>query len=419
MRDEQQVEFVTRMEIEDPGNRWNYAPNSMINAASHYVDPQWFEDERQALFRAQPLYVGLSVECAIPGTWLTRDLGGVPIAIVRQRDGSLKAFVNACRHRGLTLLSESCTRPVRRIICPYHAWTYNLDGALIDRPKSDGAFDDVDRDCNLIQRAVQEKHGLIYVHPTSNEPFAVDDQLHGMQDEFEQYGIETAHHIETRTSTWNMNWKLLLDTFLEGYHVQFLHQKTIDPIFFPHQFYNAFGPLPRIIGARRSIVEQMTTLPKEQWRLFPHATAVYVLMPNALLMYQGDHIETWRLEPIDANTTRAYTTMFSPGPPQTEKAARYWMKNLEVLWTVATTEDFPAQENVHSNLRSGAVEDVIYGRLEPALIRAHQTVNDAVMKLRAERLAKPDVTPNFHPVAIRASASLLRVSAGEARGCVA
>lgn len=386
MHTEQQIELVERLERVDPADRWSFAAESMVNPASHYTDPQWFADEQHALFRSQPLYVGLSAECIARGSYLTRNLGGIPIAIVRQRDGSLRAFVNACRHRAHPVFPENSGGPLRRVVCPYHAWTYGIDGTLVDRPHSFDAFEDLARDTSLVQRAVQEKHGLIYAHPTSNEPFDIDDQLHGMQEEFGQYGIETAHHIETRTSTWNMNWKLLLDTFLEGYHVQFLHQKTIDPVFFPHQMYDSFGPLPRIIGVRRSIMEQLTSSPKEDWRLFPHASAVYVMVPNALVMYQGDHIETWRVEPIDANTTRSYTSMFSPSPPQTEKANRYWEKNLEVLWTVATTEDFPAQEHIHKNLLSGAVEDVVYGRLEPALIRVHQTVNDAVSKWRAEQV---------------------------------
>ena len=385
MRNEQQAEFVRRLEREKHSERWSYASASMMNPATHYIDPDWFGEEQGVLFREQPLFVGLSAECVKPGSFLTRELGGIPIAVVRQRDGFLKAFVNACRHRGATLLSGDKDKVVRRIVCPYHSWTYDTDGTLLDRPNTNGAFDDVGRDCNLLRRAVREKHGLIYVHPTSLEPFDVDDQLHGMQGEFDQYGIETAHHIETRVTTWDMNWKLLMDTFLEGYHVQYLHQKTIDPVFFPYQFYDSFGPLPRVIGLRRSVMAQMAKSPPDDWRLFPHASAVYVLIPNGLLMYQGDHIETWRVEPINVNTTRVYTSIFSPQPPASEKALGYWMKNFEVLCNVAMNEDFPVQVAIHKNLQSGAIGEVIYGRIEPALIHFHQTVNTAVLNRRAAR----------------------------------
>ncbi len=382
MRNEQQVTLVERLKEPDPYARWSYASRSMRNPADHYIDPAWFADEQQALFRGQPQFVGLSVECDKPGAYLTRDLGGVPIAVVRQRDGSLRAFVNACRHRAATLLTGDGAGGMRRIVCPYHSWTYDMEGSLVDRPSSDGGFDDLDRECNLIRRAVAEKHGLIYVHPASDEPFDVDDMLHGMADEFGQYGIESAHRIETRVSTWNLNWKLMLDTFLEPYHVRFIHKKTIDPVFFSNQLFDSFGPLPRVIGLRRTIMAQLDEQPRDDWRLFPHAAAVYVLLPNALLTYQGDHIETWRFEPIDAFTTRAYATLFSPSAPETDKALRYWMRNLEVLCDVAFNEDFPVQQDIQKNLRSGALSEVVYGRLEPALVHYHSAVNRAVEEWR-------------------------------------
>lgn len=387
MLDEQQIALVERLSQPDPYVRWSYAERSMRNPAAHYIDEQWFADEREALFREAPQFVGLSVECAKPGAYLTRDCGGIPIAVVRQRDGSLRAFINACRHRAATLLLGNGGGGMRRIVCPYHAWTYDLQGRLVDQPSSDDAFADLDRDCDLIGRAVAEKHGLIYVHPTSQAPFEIDDLLHGIQSEFSQYGIETAHHIETRESTWNMNWKLMLDTFLEPYHVRFIHQKTIDPVFLSHQLYDSFGPLPRVIGLRRAIMNQLEDRPREDWRLFPNAAAVYMLLPNALMTYQGDHLETWRLEPIDAKTTRAYTTIFAPEPPATEKALGYWMRNLEVLCDVAFNEDFPMQMQIQNNLLSGALTEVVYGRLEPGLVQFHTAVNERIESWRAAKAA--------------------------------
>jgi phenylpropionate dioxygenase-like ring-hydroxylating dioxygenase large terminal subunit len=386
MHKSRQIELVDRLTHPDPYVKWSYAAASMRNPVAHYIDLAWFEDERQALFHARPLFAGLSAECAGEGSYITRDCGGIPVGIVRQRDGTLAAFVNICSHRGATILKDTGPGSLRRIVCPYHAWTYDLAGKLLARPQSDDAFADIGRDCDLAPRAVQEKHGLIFVHPTSNEAFDVDTLLCGMEREFAEYGIESAHHIETRVSTWDMNWKLLLDSFLEPYHVRYLHRKTIDPVFFPHQLYDSFGAMPRVIGLRRTIMEQLAA-PRDSWRLFPDAAAVYVLMPNALLTYQGDHLETWRIEPIDAKTTRAYTTIFSPEPPQTEKAMQYWMKNLEVLCNVAMNEDFPCQLDIQRNMRSGAIREVVYGRLEPALIQFHSTINTAVEAWRAKQEA--------------------------------
>ena len=380
-----QIEMVDRLTKADPYAKWSYAPASMHNAAGHYVDPAWFADERQALFRERPLFAGLSVECSEPGSYITRECGGIPIGIVRQRNGMLSAFVNICRHRAATLLQNAQGQNLRSIVCPYHGWTYDTAGKLLNRPLSDECFADIEHACNLVPVAVQEKHGLMFVHPSDHRSFEVDELLYGIADEFTGYGIETAFPIETRVTTWQMNWKLLLDTFLEPYHVRFLHRRTIDPVFFSHQLFDSFGPAPRVIGLRRTIMEQLASVPRENWRLFPHAAAVYVLLPNGLLTYQGDHLETWRVEPIDVNTTRAYTTIFSPEKPRSEKALGYWLKNLEILCNVAMNEDFPCQIEIHKNLASGAVAEVIYGRLEPALIQFHTSINNTVETWRASR----------------------------------
>ena len=386
MRTDRQIEMVARLLDADPYRCWSYAAETMRNPAARYVDPTWFEDEKKALFRDRPQFVGLSVECAKPGDYLTRDCGGVPIMVVRQEGGDLKAFVNACRHRAAPLLKGEGSRRRRPIICPYHAWTYNMDGRLVSRPHSDGAFDDLVDPCSLVARAVSEKLGLIYVHPASSEPFDSTDLLHGMEDEFTDYGIETAYPIDRRETLLSINWKLLLDTFLESYHVQFVHRSSIDKTFLSHQLFDGFGPLPRIIGLRRSVFDQLECQKREEWRLFPHAAAVYVLLPNALLTYQGDHIETWRFEPIDALTTRAITSIFAPSRPETDKALRHWQRNFEILCRVAFEEDFPIQQQIQDNLRSGAVEEVCYGRLEPALIHCHRSINHMVETWRTNRL---------------------------------
>jgi phenylpropionate dioxygenase-like ring-hydroxylating dioxygenase large terminal subunit len=380
-----QIDLVGRLREPDPHRRWSHADRSMRNPAARYVDPSWFADERTALFRHRPQFAGLSVECRKPGDYLTRDCGGIPILIVRQQDSSLRAFVNACRHRAAPLLKGDGEHGRRPIFCPYHAWTYDLAGTLIARPHDEGGFADLDDPCDLLERAVVEAAGLMLVHPTDRAAFAPGEVLHGVDADFAGYGIETAHLFDRQETVWPINWKLLLDTFLEPYHVRFLHRDSIDRTFLSHQLFDSFGPVARAIGLRRSVFEQIERTEPAEWRLFPHAAAQYVLLPGALLSYQGDHIETWRFEPLDCFSTRVVTTLFSPSEPQTERERAYWQRNFDVLRKVAFEEDFPMQKDIQDNLRSGAIPDVHYGRLEPALIHCHGAINAMVEDWRENR----------------------------------
>lgn len=378
MRQERQIELLDRLVGVNPNQPWNYAPASMRNPATAYTDPGRFEAERRVLFRGRPQFVGLSGECSRPGAYITADLGGIPIAVIRQQDGSLRAVVNACRHRGATLLQGNGTGGLRTIVCPYHGWMYQPDGTLVSRPAAGNGFDDVGIACNLHQRAVSEKHGLIFVHPTSEAPFDVDSVLHGAEDELADYGLAGYTHIETRTNTWRMNWKLVLDTFTESYHIRWLHRDTIAPHFLCDLIFDAYGPNPRTIGLRKSVIDQIKEKPRESWELLPYSTTQYFLVPNGLLVYQLDHVEVWRVVPIDVDTTRVATSLFAPEPPADERTMQRWTKNLDILLNVTGTEDFPVMEGIQRNLASGALPELVYGRIEPALVHLHTAINDAL-----------------------------------------
>jgi len=377
MRREREIELLERLKGARPDRPWSFAASSMRNPASAYTDPARFERERRLLFRGRPQLVGLTDECREPGDWLCAEIGGVPLAIVRQADGSLRALVNICRHRGASLL-EGSGSALRRIVCPYHGWVYDADGRLLNRPAAEGGFDDLAIECDLHRRAVAEKHGLIFVHPDGAAPFAVDDVLCGAEAELADYGLAGYVHFETRARTWRMNWKLVLDTFTEAYHIRWLHKASIAPWFACDVIFDAYGPNPRAIGLRKEAVEQLEREPRENWRLLPYATAQYFLPPRALLVHQVDHVELWRLEPIDVSTTRVSTSLYAPEAPKDDKARAYWTKNLDVLLGVTEREDFPLMEGVQRNLESGALPEVVYGRIEPALVHLHRGIDAAL-----------------------------------------
>src|ERR1051326_1700357 len=174
MRPERQAALLKRFMDFRGGTLPDHAGHSARNPASAYTDPERFEREMKRLFRQRAGPLGLSCECREAGSYLTGRIGGVPVAVVRQPDGSLRGFVNACRHRAARLLSGQGER-LRSITCPYHAWNYRLDGTLRARPL-DWGFDDVDKEsCSLLPVAVAEKYGLIYAQVDSSAEISIDD----------------------------------------------------------------------------------------------------------------------------------------------------------------------------------------------------------------------------------------------------
>ena len=376
MKHERQIELLKRLKGLDPTAAWPLAERSMRNPASHYVDPQRFARERAVLFRRHPQLIGLSCEIRAPGAGLTADLGGVPIAVVRQADGGLRGFVNACRHRGAPVVaSGDGGRP--RLTCPYHGWVYDLDGSLAARPYAEDAFADTPR-CGLKPVLVAEKYGLVLAQ-LEGDALNVDAALHGAELEIAPYGLETYALIEGRETVLPFNWKLVLDTFCESYHIRALHKNSIAASYLSEvSICDAFGPHPRMIGLLKSVLDEIEKPNEADWRFLPHATAQLIFMPSGLITYQRDHVELWRLTPVAVDSTLVRTSLYAPEAPATDKAREYWRRNLDRLLNVTTTEDFPLMAKIHAGLAAGAVEELVYGRNEPALIHLHSAINAAL-----------------------------------------
>ena len=317
MRHERQVELLRRLQGADAPRPGPLGATSLHNPASAYASPERFEAELRVLFGRMPLLAALSCEVAAPGSFRTVVLGRVPVVLVRQDDGAVRAFVNACRHRGATIFGAESGDGLRRITCPYHSWTYGLDGGLRSFPGAEAGFDDIDKATHgLHELAVAEGHGLVFVRlDGAAAGFTVDAALHGAADELADFGLGDYVHVETRTTEWRMNWKLVMDTFTEPYHIPWLHKDSIAPYYlFDRWIHDTFGPYPRFIGARKSVLDEVAKPNEDDWDLMPHGTIQYLLLPNAVLVHQIDHIELWRLAPLAADRTAVSTSVYGPGP---------------------------------------------------------------------------------------------------------
>lgn len=350
------------------------------NPVDDYTDPAQLNAEWKKLFHEMPIAVGLSCELSEPGAYLTEDRLGIPILAIRGDEGQLRAFANVCRHRGTKLL-RGCGVTKRRISCPYHAWSYTRDGALAHVPHDAAFTADVDLGAlGLTPLPAVERHGLIWVVPTVGAACDVDAFLGPVGDELASFGIEDYHHYETRSLRQAMNWKLVIDTFLETYHLGALHRTTVFPIL--HGDVGAFDPMGlhlRNIYARRGL-EGLREKPQSEWNLIKQTSIVYGLFPNTVFVMQGDHIETWRVfpDPEDVDTAEIVVSLYTPEPAKTESAKRHWDRNMDLLVRTVMEEDFPVGQEIQRGFHSGAQEHILYGRNEPALAHFHAAVRGAL-----------------------------------------
>jgi phenylpropionate dioxygenase-like ring-hydroxylating dioxygenase large terminal subunit len=189
-----------------------------------YTSPEFLDREIKDIFARDWVTVGRASALAKPGDYLTYELAGQPIFVIRDNDGHLRAMSNVCLHRMSTLLEGSGNK--RSIVCPYHAWTYNLDGTLRAAPAMTLNTDFCKESYKLPQIRCEEWLGWIMVTLNADAP-PVSEQLAGVQALIDDYSME--NYIETfrETHIWNTNWKILAENFMESYHLPVCHAATI------------------------------------------------------------------------------------------------------------------------------------------------------------------------------------------------
>jgi phenylpropionate dioxygenase-like ring-hydroxylating dioxygenase large terminal subunit len=358
------------------GDTTDLWPDMHTNPVDAYTNPARYALELERLFRGAPVVACLAADVAGAGAYVTLSITDVPILVVRADDGVVRAFRNVCRHRG-ACVAEGRGTTAKSFMCPYHGWSYRLDGRLI-RPTHGVGFDGLDRaEHGLSEMACDESGGFVFVQ--LDAPAGSLDATAWLGDlapELTSFGLAGYTSVETRARTWNMNWKLMLDTFGETYHVRHLHNGSIAPLIRSEPgLHDHFGPHARQVAVRWSISD-LDNQPRDAWELLPHTTLSYWFMPNTVMIYQQDHVELFQLFPQGPEHTTAVTMLYSPDPPDTERARRRWQKAMDLLLSVIDTEDFVMCEQIQRSFRSGAQRQLVFGRNEPTLIHYHQTINE-------------------------------------------
>lgn len=359
------------------------ADEPLRNPASAYTDPDRLRHETDGILRRRALIAALSSDLPATGEYLATEVADVPVLLVRGEDAVVHAYLNACRHRGGRITSGS-GRAGRAFVCPYHSWTYDLDGRLLGQPQARGCFPGPDDPrTSLVTLPVAERFGLVLVRLGGSEPIDVEEELGGLAPELASHRLDGYWFSDERSAEFSMNWKLALDTFFEGYHIFALHRKTLAADFLSApSLTETMGDHGRTVVFRRDVVGLLEK-EKSEWALRPHSTIVYRLFPNAVInMPSSGHVELWRVNPVgdDPGKCRVDVRFYLPAEPTTDKARNFWRKNVDLTVSVVFGEDFTQQEDIYRTLRTGLLPDVVYGMNEPSLIAQHRSYDQELSR---------------------------------------
>ncbi|OBK60467.1 ring-hydroxylating oxygenase subunit alpha [Mycobacterium gordonae] len=375
------IEIVRRILAHIDAGTTDEGP-SWREPVENYLDTNRFGREMRFL-RAMPSVFLPSAAIPDPGDHAERTAFGVPLFAVRGRDRRARVFRNACRHRGFALVEGAgCAHA---LVCRYHGWTYRLDGSLAHVPHQE-AFPDLDVPARgLVEVNSHEVDGLIVIEALDTALEPRDDALAWLTDgtPWRDKLLPAQRLVYVDSTVRRMNWKVLVEQFLEGYHIRSTHKDT----FFPLQYddlnvVEMFGPNCRLTFPYRNI-ERLRDRPESTWTTDARVTYLYQLFPNVMLATFPDLMLMIVVDPVDVE--HSTVTIYSMARPELAERAnsadgQYNPAAVGTLIARGSVEDNEVSEGVQRGLSSGANAFVEFGRHESAAGHFHAVLDERLAR---------------------------------------
>lgn len=330
---------------------------------AYFTDPAHYALEQESIFRRFAVPVAMSAQLPDSNMFLALDAYGLPILLSRDGAGEVRAFINACQHKGAKVVERSDAFKAGRVSCPYHAWTYSPNGALVGVPRQEVFAGLRKEDHNLASLACREAGGVLWVMlDRAAEPdfSRLNEELIA---DFEALNLPRLHLYGHKTFHLDANWKLVIEPFLEGYHVQRLHAATVGPLFADVPTVpSLLGDHIRQVSGKANFEPSMLDVPGES--IHKTVTITYVAFPNMVVVTSPYYVSIMFIQPVAAGKSTVEYFMLTRDPAANDKARELFSKSYDMIVNVFGNEDFRAACISQVGLESGALKELTYGGLE-------------------------------------------------------
>ncbi|MEM9163994.1 MAG: aromatic ring-hydroxylating dioxygenase subunit alpha [Cyanobacteria bacterium P01_F01_bin.4] len=347
-------------------------PERFLLKAEHYTDPAWLLVEQTHIFQRTWLYVGDSAQLTVGQAWV-RQIAGQPVVITCVAPGEFKAFHNVCPHRASLLCNETGIHTQKHLVCPYHAWVYDLQGHLVGAPsqqKFSEAFDP--QDYTLKPVRLEAWCGFLFICFSDDAP-PLHTFLGSLPTHLGHHRRPETRLLLTQRKGVACNWKNFHDNTLCDYHVAIAHRNTLHKIQGPIKHYEhqletytnlLRTPVPTSWQAENSVLSDLPELARTSF-------LTYGIFPNLHLLGLPDGLLAWLyIEPLTASTCELRSEVY--GIPDLSPP----LETLKADFDAFTNEDIALTESVQKGYASGAYQPGPVNQLEARIVHQQRLILD-------------------------------------------
>ena len=350
---------------------------------SDFTCRQLSAQEQEVLFRNTPLCMGLSGALPEPGTYWSDNATGIPILMVRDGEGRFRAYANVCRHRGSQIEPDGRGSKAR-FMCPYHAWTYGIDGKLMSINKKNHFGDVCMEELSLFELPAAELHGTLWVRPVQGDPIDTAECLGGLEDEMAHWKLADFPFAHTQVIDAQANWKMAIDTFAENYHVSILHAETVGKEMKANvQTCDVFNRNVRFVYPNQKLdLMRFLSVDMDRWPYPQIASTLYYLYPNVVMVVDTFGVDLVRIFPLEDSPSKSrtvHTWYVSPQmEPRLKEAGYSYEERVSRFRDVIVDEDYETISKIQLNAERGFPSEWLLGRNEVALHHIHNALRSGL-----------------------------------------
>jgi Rieske 2Fe-2S family protein len=333
------------------------APGARTLPGKYYNDPEILSREIEGVFQSMWICAGRYDEILKPGDYITRQIGSENVVVVRDQKDRINAFYNNCRHRGTRMCHETAGSVKGSIQCPYHAWTYGLDGRLIGAPHMNEVEDFDKKEWSLHKVACDVWDGHVFIN-MAKDPAPLAEQLGRLPKMFARFGMGNMRRVARVNYDIAANWKLIVENYSECYHCPLIHP---DLNRVTHYLSGKSEDIAEHYnGGYQIIGQEYCTLTVEGKQTRPHFKGIrkadqnrvyyYTVYPNFLLSLHPDYMMTHTLWPKSPNEVHVVCEWHVEA--ETLEKPGFTIQDAVEFWDMTNKQDWHACEISHLGISS-------------------------------------------------------------------